>query len=987
MKSVSTKFSKLNISKKKEEKKKDIKIVFEDSDDESENKSGKDEIKTTKKEIKIVFVDSSSDEENSDEEKTHSEKEDSDDEESEKEEFEEPNEFGTKLLKGFSIYQHQADAINWMKYRENNSRLGINGGILALTMGLGKCHHPDTPILLWNGDIKKAKDIKTGDLLIGDDSTPRTVLSTCTGTEIMYEIIQCNGHSYKVNESHILSLRTIKQDKQIYIPNDMVLDISVKDYIKLPYHIKSSLRGYKARVDFPEQKLEMDPYILGFWLGDTASNEYSILTPDTVVSDYFETALTRYGCSLVYEQPVVYHIKGNYFADFIKSNNLKNNKHIPKHYLLNSRINRLRLLAGIIDATGCVNNGCYEIFLKKTTMIKNILYLCRSLGFNAYSTVEPMTTQSGMVMGYWPKIVFTVNNVNEIPTLIERKKIHPSLRQENDLLTTFELQCLGEGDYCGFVLDGNHRYLLDDFTVTHNTLTATSLCMSEVQTKDFYDVVSEKFYSVLYNIIQQYSEHHQFPNLVVCSKTVAYEWKRDIKKFFGDSCPFLYFHRSELKTFNSITYDEIKNYKIVITTYETIMGIAKKYKLADRQFEFDQFNRRSGIRASREPSLENAKTVKGGLLLFKIPWNRIIADESHRFANPKSSTFYSMMCLYGKSKWCLSGTPLRNYSSDVYSQFRFCGYDQIIIPAQFNYNIYEKNKLYEFILCKDYKDAGIILPEIKDNTIIIDLDGREKEIYDYYHGATKKVYNGFLIGSYNFSNVLTLFLRLRQICVSPYTILAESSRKYKAEQEDKDYTISQQILDEMTDGLATWVKNKNGTAGIESAKMKAIIDIISKVNPGEKTLVFTSFKKVIDIATLALKTKMPQKKFLILDGDVTGVIREKTLDMFKDQTLGYDVLFISYKVGSEGLNLIEANNVIFCENWWNPVVLQQAKARSYRIGQKNIVNTWSIVIRNSIEEKIEAICKQKLKLIDDFLISKKKFSSKLDAATLGMILK
>lgn len=109
--------------------------------------------------------------------------------------------------------------------------------------------------------------------------------------------------------------------------------------------------------------------------------------------------------------------------------------------------------------------------------------------------------------------------------------------------------------------------------------------------------------------------------------------------------------------------------------------------------------------------------------------------------------------------------------------------------------------------------------------------------------------------------------------------------------------------------------------------------------------------------------------------------------MFKDQTLGYDVLFISYKVGSEGLNLIEANNVIFCENWWNPVVLQQAKARSYRIGQKNIVNTWSIVIRNSIEEKIEAICKQKLKLIDDFLISKKKFSSKLDAATLGMILK
>ena len=510
------------------------------------------------------------------------------------------------------------------------------------------------------------------------------------------------------------------------------------------------------------------------------------------------------------------------------------------------------------------------------------------------------------------------------------------------------------------------------------TLTVTAKCMTEKH--------KPAIYKNGYYIRSFEPSTHDFPNLVVCSKTVAYEWKRDIKKFFGDSCPFLYFHKSALKNFDLMTYDTIKDYKIVITTYETLMSVVKKYKLSDKQFVFDQFNRRSGIRNSKHPSAEATNNAKGGMVLFNTPWNRIIADESHRFANPKSSTFYSMICLYGDKKWCLSGTPLRNYTTDIYSQFRFCGYDQTILPKQFNYNTYTRNKMYEFILCKDYNDAGITLPDIVEHNIEIELEEREKEIYDYYHGATKKIYNGFLVGSYNFSNVLTLFLRLRQICVAPYTILAESSRGYKGD-EKKDYTVSQQVLDEMTDGLATWVRDRNGTAGTQSMKMKTVVDILSEIEPGEKTLVFTSFKKVIDVAVLALSDKLPNKKFLLLDGDVTGDERDKTLDMFKDKSLGYDVLFISYKVGSEGLNLVEANNIIMCENWWTPVVQQQAKSRAYRIGQKNKVNVWNIIVKNSIEDRINKICREKLKLIDDFLVSKKKFNMKLDAATLGRIIR
>lgn len=512
------------------------------------------------------------------------------------------------------------------------------------------------------------------------------------------------------------------------------------------------------------------------------------------------------------------------------------------------------------------------------------------------------------------------------------------------------------------------------------TLTTTGLCMTEKHNPVFYNTSRKKYEPVEFF----HGLQHSFPNLVVCSKTIAGEWKRDIKKFFGDSCPLLFFHKENLPHFDDLTYSSIKNYKMIITTYETVMTADKKHGFSEKFFVLDQFGRKSGILNCTKPSPEKTNSAKGSLLLFSIPWNRVICDESHRFSNPKSSTFYSIMALYGEKKWCLSGTPLRNYSSDIYSQLRFCGYDRVVSSSQFNYKTYEKEKLFEFILCKNYEDAGIKLPESIEHVLEVELEGREKELYDYYLGETKKVYNGFLVGTSNFSCVLALFLRLRQVCVSPYTVLEESSRNYKGKNKE-EYSISQEILDRMTDGLSTWLRDKYGSSGLNSVKMKTLVKILSQIKDGEKTLVFTSFKKVIDIASLSVKTHLPDKKFLILDGDVTGKERESTIEKFKKEN--YDILFISYKVGSEGLNFTEATNIIMCENWWTPVVEQQAKARSHRIGQSNTVNIWKMVCNNSIEERIEKICREKLSLIDDFLISKKKFSSKLDSQTLGNILR
>jgi SNF2 family DNA or RNA helicase len=478
------------------------------------------------------------------------------------------------------------------------------------------------------------------------------------------------------------------------------------------------------------------------------------------------------------------------------------------------------------------------------------------------------------------------------------------------------------------------------------------------------------------------------PNLVVCSKTIAFEWKKDIDKFFGyNLCPYFYFHNDE-NDIETIEWEHIKDMKIVITTYETVMNIAKKYSLYDNQFIKNERDQIIGVVNSKKFNEKDLNEIQGGKLLFKINWNRIIADESHRFANPKSKTFYSMMCLFGDKKWCLSGTPLRNYTTDLYSQFRFCGLDDIINSKDFNIKEYNKRGLSDWILSKSYEDTDIVLPTVNEYTEYITLEDREKEIYEYYEDETKKIYNEFIIGSTNFSSVLTLFLRLRQICVAAYTVLDESARKQKSKSDDEknEFNLSQIILDKMTKGLVSWIRDTDGTAGINSAKMLKMNSIISKIPKGEKVLVFTNFKKVIDIASLSLMKHNPEKKFLILDGDVTGKKRDIVLDTFRKDN--YDVLFISYKVGSEGLNLTEANNVIMLENWWTPAVMEQAKYRTLRMGQKRNVNIYSIIIDKSIEKRIEEICEHKKKLIDDFMGEKTKDVNKsLDAAMIGVMLR
>lgn len=407
--------------------------------------------------------------------------------------------------------------------------LNNRGLITIFGTGRGKCHGKDTPIMMSDGSIKMVQDIKQGDLLMGDDSTPRKVLSLTGGIENLYKIEQKNGgDDYIVNESHILSLKntsetsihknkingidyiigkwfdnkTIKYKSKSfrYTPeteNDVrkqcrcyldklkietKVDIPLVDYLKFSNTRKKELKGYRVSVDFHDKSVEFDPYFLGLWLGDVSSNEPAITNTDKEIVDYLYKEFPDYDFRI--SKDITYHMtpkenKGrvgsNKMRNFLKRYNLMGNKHIPDDYKLNSREKRLRLLAGLIDTDGYYNPSChvYEIIQKSEKLSFDIQYLCRTLGLRCKKVKVNKTCHNNGVTGEYYRINISGSSISEIPVLLERKKAQ-SNPNKDQLCNEIKVVPMGLGEYWGFEIDGNHRYLLGDCTVTHNSLTAVT---------------------------------------------------------------------------------------------------------------------------------------------------------------------------------------------------------------------------------------------------------------------------------------------------------------------------------------------------------------------------------------------------------------------------------------------------------------------------------------------------------------------------------
>lgn len=274
--------------------------------------------------------------------------------------------------------------------------------------------------------------------------------------------------------------------------DDGVLDITVEDYLNLPKNTKNKLYGFRCPgVLWPSLDVRIDPYLLGLWLGDGCARNPLIYSVDPEVIDYLTTFCNEHGYRLGHNDKYIgYSIcedsgrhKSLIREDF-RHYDLFQNKHIPRDYKTNDVETRLQVLAGIIDTDGNVTKEGRLIRIAQSLhhkrLVDDIVYLARSLGFCVNVRQETATySYLGEKRTAECYQVTISGDLHRIPTRIVRKKCsRPPTPGANgrsivvDKLRTSikDVRPVGQASYYGFNTDGNHRFLLHDFTVTHNCL-------------------------------------------------------------------------------------------------------------------------------------------------------------------------------------------------------------------------------------------------------------------------------------------------------------------------------------------------------------------------------------------------------------------------------------------------------------------------------------------------------------------------------------
>lgn len=433
------------------------------------------------------------------------------------------------------------------------------------------CFAKDTPILLYNGEIKMSQDIKIGDTLIGDDGTARNVEQLCSGEDDLYEVTQGKGMSYIVNSKHKLALK-FSGDKSIYwstyenawkmvwFDNDTkrmkhkkvevndtitkddalksieafkqslntpdIIEMIVDDYLNLSKSNKMSLMGFKSNgIIWDKKDVSLDPYLMGLWLGDGINDGCSFaLCPESdpeiitylinwcennncelVHDDIYRFRIRRRGkelgrsaighgatsltckgcikkvCSMCdlpdkpYNNTIISDNKNPLKKIFDSYNLTGNSKYIPSEYLINDRETRLQLLAGIIDTDGCVTNDGKRVMIPQANHIlaKQIEFLSKSLGFITNIDIvekKNITFPNIEAKDYKDQLRVNISGekLYEIPTRITRKKCNASQPNKDYLRTNISVKHIGKGNYYGWSVSGNKRFLLSDFTVVRN---------------------------------------------------------------------------------------------------------------------------------------------------------------------------------------------------------------------------------------------------------------------------------------------------------------------------------------------------------------------------------------------------------------------------------------------------------------------------------------------------------------------------------------
>lgn len=346
--------------------------------------------------------------------------------------------------------------------------------ILWSAVEQGKCLGLGTMVLRHDGTSVRVEDVRVGDDLLGPDSLPRRVLSTATGVGPMYRIVPRKGEPWTCNGPHVLTLVRSGDRPGCNVPFDVPLD----EYLRRTAAWKADCKLFMpGPVDFlpSSAQVPVDPYFLGIWLGDGTKDLRSVRVtkPDAEIEAACRDEATRWGLQLsvcvdsrsgcpTYGLASASAGTHNPLAAAMRAL-MPDGPRVPPAYLYGSQQVRAAVLAGLLDTDGyCVSSGCVEITQKDSRIADDVEFLARSLGLR-------VTRRIKIVGGSPYHRLFLSGEFGGVPMRIARKVPPPRTGGKDSRRVGFRVEALGDGPYAGFTLDGDGRFLLGDFTVTHNT--------------------------------------------------------------------------------------------------------------------------------------------------------------------------------------------------------------------------------------------------------------------------------------------------------------------------------------------------------------------------------------------------------------------------------------------------------------------------------------------------------------------------------------
>lgn len=343
-------------------------------------------------------------------------------------------------------------------------------------------------------------------------------------------------------------------------------------------------------------------------------------------------------------------------------------------------------------------------------------------------------------------------------------------------------------------------------------------------------------------------------------------------------------------------------------------------------------------------------------LYDSIEFEYVILDESQYIKNQKTKNATSVKQLHALHKLALSGTPIENSLAELWSVFDFLmpqylynyhyfqkKFETDIVKNQDQKKIQQLQKMVSpFILRRHKKDVLLELPDKIEKTQLIPFTQQESELY--FANLAKintQLQELFQMEKVDKIVILSMLTKLRQICCEPRMIY------------DNIYQ--------------------------SSSKMKACMDLLCNYKSNhQKVLLFSSFTKVFDLIEEELK--LNGIRYFILTGGTSKETRREIVQRFQEGEA--DVFLISLKAGGTGLNLTKAQAVIHYDPWWNISAQNQATDRAYRIGQYHNVIVHQLIMKDSIEEKIQILQVKKKELADMFVENSEGNISSLSAEDL-----